>query len=551
MHMMRSLRLPPQAGQPSHTTTMMTDVMVALIPALVMAVFFFGLRVLVLTALSVGACLFFEWGYRRLTGQSDTVRDLSACVTGLLLAMSLPATSAYWVPVLGAAFAIVVAKQFYGGFGRNFINPALAGRMLLATFPVLMTNWSQPLDRLPLLGVDAISSATPMSYLHAGVMPPLSLGQLFLGQQGGCLGEVSSVMLLLGGGYLILRRVISIRIPAAYLGTVALLALLFPGEGTDPLRWMFAQLFSGGLMLGAFFFATDPVTTPVTPRGQVMFGVGCGLLTMLLRYFSSYPEGVGWAILTMNCCVWLLDRAGMPRRFGVHRFAVVRKWRRNLRNSLSEIRFVKPDRPIRLWENGQAPGEQYLDQIYTESKLAVRFGAVLAAVVLMIFSVHWATDLDTARAEANTQQGLLAQVMPEAAFSSEVPYRAAGALSIQAGYSADNTLLGYCVEVQAQGFSGILTMEVGVDLNGQVTGVAVTDHKETAVIGTQAMTPEALSRYVGRSGTIRTDGSNAIDAVSGATATSNAITAGVNRALAIVAGLESGSEDVSYVDGEV
>ena len=231
MNSTRSLRLPPQMGQPTTTAAMMADVMVALLPALAMAVFFFGLRVLVLTAVSIGSCLLFEYLYRRLTGQSDTLRDLSACVTGLLLALSLPATAAYWVPILGAAFAIVVVKQFYGGLGKNFMNPALAGRMLLATFPVLMTNWSKPLDRLSLWGVDAVSAATPLSYLHTGSLPPQSLDQLFLGLQGGCLGEVSSLMLLLGGLYLVMRRVISIRIPAAYLGTAALLALLSVPEG--------------------------------------------------------------------------------------------------------------------------------------------------------------------------------------------------------------------------------------------------------------------------------------------------------------------------------
>lgn len=551
MNSTRSLRLPPQAGQPSTTVSMMTDVMVALIPALAMAVFFFGLRVLALTAVSIGSCVLFEYGYRRFTGQNNTVGDLSACVTGLLLAMSLPATSAYWVPVLGGAFAIILVKQFYGGLGKNFMNPALAGRMLLSTFPVLMTSWSQPMDRLSLWKVDAVSAATPMSYLHGGVLPPQSLSQLLLGQQGGSMGEVASFMLLLGGGYLILRRVISIRIPAFYLGTVALLALLFPGEGVHPVRWMAAQLFSGGLLLGAFFLAPDPTTSPVTPRGQVMFGMGCGALTMLLRYHSSYPEGVGWAILTMNCCVWFLDRAGMPRRFGTGRFSVLRDFTRHLRRSLSEIKFVIPDAHFHLIHGGKMPGEEHLDQIRTRAKSLSYLGAVVLAVSVMIFAVHRYTDLDTARAEAQTQQELLAQVMPQAAFSSETPYRTVGALSIQAGYSQDNELVGYCVEVQAQGFSGVITMEVGVDLNGQVTGVAVTDHRETSGVGTQAMTSEALSRYVGKSGTLRFSGSNAVDAVSGATATSQAITAGVNRALSVVANLDTEGGGVNYVDGEV
>ncbi len=540
-----SLRLPPQVGQPATTFSMMLDMLVALLPALSMGIFFFGFRVLVLAAVSVGACVLFEYGYRRFTGQENTVRDLSACVTGLLLAMSLPPSAPYWVPVLGAAFSIVLVKQFYGGLGKNFMNPALGGRMLLATFPALMTTWPQPL-----LGVDAVSAATPMSYLHDGLLPPQTLGQLLLGQQGGCAGETSAFMLLLGGGYLLLRRVISPRIPLSYLGTVAALALLFPQGDQGALVWMCANLLSGGLLLGAIFMATDPTTSPVTPRGQILFGIGCGLLTALLRSCSSYPEGVGWAILTMNCCVWLLDRAGMPRRFGISRFHALKEQWEQLRQSTAEIRFVKPKLSFRFHQAGKMPGEDHLEQIRTQTRCLGCLGVVVLAVGLMLFAVHRFTDLNTVRAENQRQQALLSQVMPQAAFSSETPYRASGALSITAGYSSDNQLLGYCVEVQSQGFGGVLTMQVGVNLNGQVTGVAVTDHKETRSVGTNAMTSEALSRYIGKSGTIRSSGDNSVDAVSGATATSRAITDGVNRALAIVANLDTEGE-VEYVDSEV
>ena len=312
----RSLRLPPPAGHPDSAQAMMRDVLVALTPALAMAVFFFGPRALLLTAVSVVSCVLFEGAYRRFTHQSDTRRDLSACVTGLLLALSLPASAPYWAPVLGAAFAIVVVKQFYGGLGKNFMNPALAGRMLLATFPMLMTKWPTPLHWLGLGRVDAVASATPMSYLHSGTLPPFNLGQLLLGQQGGCLGEVSAFMLLLGGGYLVLRRVISLRIPLAYLGTVAVLAFAFPLGGADRLDWMLCQLLSGGLMLGAIFMATDYTTSPVTHAGQIGFGIGCGVLTILFRYFGTYPEGVSYAILIMNCCVGFFDKLGIPKRFG-------------------------------------------------------------------------------------------------------------------------------------------------------------------------------------------------------------------------------------------
>lgn len=537
MESTRSFRLPPQVGQPTTTASMMSDVLVALIPALAMGVFFFGPRVLVLTALSVGSCMLFEHLYRRLTGQSDTLRDLSACVTGLLLAMTLPPTAAYWAPVLGAAFAIVVVKQLYGGLGKNFMNPALAGRMLLATFPALMTSWSDPLDWVPLWGVDAVSAATPMSFLHGDALPPHTMGQLLLGHQGGCLGEVSAFMLLLGGLYLLMRRVISFRIPLSFLGTVALLTFLSAPVEVNRLAWMTAQLLSGGLMLGAFFLATDPATSPVTPRGQLLFGVGCGLLTVLLRYYSSYPEGVGWAILTMNCCAWLLDKAGLPRRYGAPRFSVLRGWLGKAKESLSAIHFVKPDLGVLFPRDGTAPGEAYLDTLRQWAKNAAWVGGTAAVMALAIFGVHRATELQSVQAQTRAQQELLEHVMPAAESCSEAPYRVNGALSILAAFGKDNRHLGYCVEVQSQGFGGVITMVVGVDLDGKVTGVEVTEHKEAVSVVAGVLDQENLSRYVGKSGTIRHSGYNSVEAVSGATATSRAITDGVNRALAIVAGL--------------
>jgi len=544
-------RLSPQLRQSATTRAMMLDVMVALLPSLGMAVFFFGPRALTLTAVSVVSCVLFELIYRLLTRQSVTVGDLSACVTGLLLALSLPASTPYWVPVMGAAFAIIVVKQFYGGLGRNFMNPALSGRMLAGTLPLLMTTWPQPMQHLSLIEPDAVSAATPMAYLHEGSLPPQALNIMFLGQRGGCMGEVSSFMLLLGLVYLVLRRVISLRVPAAYLGTVALFALFSAPEGVSPFLWTAYQLMGGGLLMGAVFFATDPATTPVTPRGQVMFGVGCGLLTVLLRSSSPYPEGVGWAILTMNCLVWLLDRLGLPRQFGVSNFAATRASLARTRASLAEIKFVKPELHWKppVHQEGQAPGEAWLDQLRSFVRTFLPLAGVFLTTCLVIYGVHRYTDLNAARAEVQAQHELLSQAMPQAVVGAETPYRASGALSITAGYDGEGNLLGYCVEVQSQGFGGPITMTVGVDLNGAVTGVAIDSHSETDRVGTTALTPEALSRYVGRSGTIRNSGNNSVDVVSGATATSKAITSGVNRALNIVANLDT-REEVNYVDSQ-
>lgn len=550
MIQLTSSRVPPQLARSYSTRSIMMDVLVALLPSLGMSVYLFGPRVLAITVVSILSCVLSEYLYRRLSHKSNTTGDLSACVTGLLLAMCLPVTASYWAPILGGIFAIVVVKQFYGGLGGNFMNPALAGRMLLCTFPHMMTTWTDALHWPSILGqADVVSSATPMSYLHNGSLPPLELGQMLLGQHGGCIGEVSVFMLLLGGSYLIMRGVISPRIPLSFLGTVAFLTFFTPQDGTN-LQWMTAQLCSGGLILGAFFMATDYTTSPVTPRGQLLYGVGCGTLTVLLRYCGSYPDGVGWAILTMNCCVWLLDRAGMPRRFGVRPLVFTAKQLRRIGRSLATIKFVKPNwkRPAR--SSGMMPGEEHLDQIHAMGRCVLSYGAVLAAVVLMISAVNRYTDLDIARRGNQEEQAILAQVMPQAQVRTETPYRSPDAVSISAGYSEDNQLVGYCVEVQTPGFGGMITMTVGVDLNGEVTGVAVTEHKETLDMGTQAMEEDFLSQFVGKSGTVRLSGNNSVDTISGATVTSKAILTGVNQALAVVANLDTG-EDVTYSDGEV
>lgn len=544
--------LPPQIEPPSSSTQgIMTEVLIALLPALGMSVFLFGPRVLLLCLVSIASCVGFEALYCKLTHQNITIGDRSACVTGLLLAMSLPASAPYWTPALGGAFAIVVVKKFYGGLGKNFMNPALAGRMLLATFPILMTTWSMPLDRLALLSPDAVSSATPMSYLSAGVLPPQSISELLLGYQGGCFGEVSSFLLILGGVYLILRHVIAPTIPLAYLGTAALIALLFSPSGISPLSWLFAQLFSGGLIFGAFFMATDPVTSPITPKGQLAYGVCCGLLTMLLRYHGSYPEGVGWAILTMNSCVWLFDRVGTPRRFGDAPFSTLRSMDKKLRSELADIQFVKPDftKLRNSHKKGMAPGEAHLDWIRAQSRRLLPLGGLALSMGFLIFGVHHATSLHSAQSETQAQQKLLRQVMPEASFSSEAPYYISGALDIQSAFGSENELLGYCVEVQSHGFNGMITMVVGVDLDGKVTGVAITDHQETLSVVKPALSAVNLRRYIGRSGTLRNTGSNSVDTISGATATSKAITAGVNRALAIVARLDTQTE-VTFEESE-
>ena len=335
MNDMKDLKLTvassPHIASPIDTRNLMRDVLIALVPAMVFGVVFFGPRALVATIVSVIACEFFEWAYRKIMKKSTVNGDLSAAVTGVLLAFVCAPTLPYWMLVIGDFFAIVVVKQLFGGLGKNFLNPALAGRaFLMLCYPVAMTTWVVPGiggdvwaniigNTTTMSGADVVTGATPLSvdFMHSGVLPDVSIGEAFVGQVGGCIGEISALALLVGGLYLIARGVIRARIPVAYIATVAVLTFIFPLGGNDRLTWMAYQLFTGGLFLGAFFMATDYVTSPVTKKGEVIYGIGCGLLTVFIRYFGGYPEGVSYSILIMNCCVWLIDKAGKPNRYGV------------------------------------------------------------------------------------------------------------------------------------------------------------------------------------------------------------------------------------------
>ena len=289
------------------TSRIMLDVVLALLPALIVGIAILGIRAGVVALICVAAAVVSEWLYAKLTGSLNTVADGSAMVTGLLLAMTLPHTVPYWQVLLGSVFAIVFVKALCGGLGQNIFNPALAARaFLLLIYPVGLTRY---------VGVDGVTGATPLHHMVMPALPEQSLLDMFLGNCPGSIGELSALALLLGGVYLVCRKVISPRIPLAYLGTVAVLTLVF--HKTDaPVDWMLYSLLSGGVMLGAIFMATDYATSPVTARGQIVYGIGCGGLTVVFRYFGLFPEGVTYAILLMNAFVWIIDRYTAPRRFG-------------------------------------------------------------------------------------------------------------------------------------------------------------------------------------------------------------------------------------------
>ena len=289
------------------TNRIMADVMLALTPALAVGVVRFGIQALLVTLVSMASAVAAEWLYSKATRTRNTTVDGSALVTGMLLAMTLPHTAPLWLVILGSIFAILFVKCLCGGLGQNIFNPALAARAaMMVIYPVGLTRY---------MDVDGVTAATPLHHMVMPALPEESVLDMFLGVCPGSIGEISALALLAGGAYLVYRKVISIRIPVAYIGTVAVLTLVF--HKTDaPMDWMLYSLFSGGLMLGAIFMATDYATSPATPMGQIVYGIGCGVLTVFFRYFGLFPEGVTYAILLMNALVWFIDRLTPIRRFG-------------------------------------------------------------------------------------------------------------------------------------------------------------------------------------------------------------------------------------------
>lgn len=293
-----------------NTQQIMLDVVIALLPALLAGTMIFGMRALLVTLVCVAAAVAAEWVCGMILYHRNTVKDLSSVVTGLLLALTLPATVPYWLAAIGSVFAIVVVKGLCGGLGKNVFNPALGARAFMMLFwPVHLVRYIAPGS------VDGVASATPLHHMVMPALPEESLGQMFMGNIGGTIGEVCTLALLVGGIYLIVKGIISVRIPASYLGTVAVLTLIF-SKGDNAVLWMLYSLLGGGVVLGALFMATDYATSPVTPKGQIIYGIGCGVLTVIFRYFGLFPEGVTYAILLMNACAWAIDRYCAPRRFG-------------------------------------------------------------------------------------------------------------------------------------------------------------------------------------------------------------------------------------------
>ena len=313
---------PPHVKHGETTAAIMSRVLIALFPSLIWAVVVFGYRAVTLTLISVITCILCEFLWQTIWRKPVRTGDLSAVVTGVLIAFALPVNAPLWAPVTGGAFAIIAAKQLFGGIGKNIVNPAVAAHIFLSlafdfmsVFQDIGAPHLSPFEITP--AEPAVTAGTPpLFFLNDGMTPPsVSMLDMFLGQHPGLLGEISALLLLAGGIYLILRKVITWHIPVSCIGTVTLLAFLGP-RGIDHIEFTVTYALAGGLMLGAFFMATDYATSPMMLSGQLIFGAGCGLITVFIRYFGVYPEGVSFSIMIMNLFVWYIDKLTKPVKFG-------------------------------------------------------------------------------------------------------------------------------------------------------------------------------------------------------------------------------------------
>lgn len=304
----------PHIHKDDSISSIMLDVIIALCPAVIAGVLFWGLTALSVMFTAVASCILSEYLYNKIVGKPSTIRDFSAVVTGILLGLNLPATIPLWMVVVGSVFAIIIVKQLFGGIGKNFMNPALAARcFMLVAWAGAMTTFVPPFTQIT---ADAVSTATPLAILKGtteGTLP--SLLKCFLGLKGGCIGETSAIAILIGFIYLLIRRVVNIKIPLTYILVFAVLTFFFGRESYN-FEYTLYSLLTGGLLLGACFMATDYTTTPTSGTGHIIFGAGCGILTFLIRRFGGYPEGVSFAIILMNVVSPLIDRYVIPSSLG-------------------------------------------------------------------------------------------------------------------------------------------------------------------------------------------------------------------------------------------
>ncbi len=503
----------PHVRGTDSTKSIMYDVALALLPATLFGVYHFGMYSLAIVVVAVASALLSEYVFQVLAKQKITVLDGSALVTGLLLGLNLPPTVPLWIPALGSIFAIIFVKQFFGGIGQNFMNPALGARcFLLISFTGIMSTYA----------VDGVTGATPLGSLARGQYG--DLWAMFTGFTGGCIGEVSELAILIGAAYLLFKKIITWEIPVCYLVSFALFELIFAVPG-DPM-FVAAQLCSGGLMLGAFFMATDYVTSPITKKGKIVFGILLGVLTGILRTFGASAEGVSYAIIISNLLVPLIEKVTMPTPFG--------------------------------YANGALEGKKGFSLATYRSAITLCCITLIAGFALG--GIYQLTKGPIEKAEEAAQAAAYVAVSPEAdSFEPDALLDEIAALTAEDGTVADGQFgnivyesayralddsgnqVGYVVNVTSkEGFGGDITISLGIDMDGGITGMEFLTINETAGLGMNATSEDFRSQYTNGQAeqfeVVKGEAAdeNDIQALSGATITSNAVTNAVNAALYLV-----------------
>lgn len=520
------------------TRSIMYDVCLALLPATAFGVYRFGLYSLLVLIISVGCAVLAEYVYQKITGQKVLISDGSAILTGLLLGLNMPPRIPLWAPALGSIFAVIVVKQFFGGLGHNFMNPALGGRIfLLISFTGLMSDFS----------LDGVSSATPLAEMLQGAKPDIAA--MFVGNTLGTIGEVSAVALLIGGIYLLIKKVITWEIPVCYLGSFTIFLILFGGKGFN-LTHILAHLCGGGIMLGAWFMATDYVTSPITKNGKILFGIILGVLTGVFRVFGVAPEGVSYAIVIGNLLVPLIEKVTMPKAFGLEN---VKKEKKAKEAKAADASDNKEETATADAKSEEKPAEKKASIPMSVYRAAMNLCAITLVAGLLLGVVYQVTKEPIHQAEVAAETAAFKAVCPEAASFEEAADILANAPSIEGtlgdvvvdkaftAIDASGNVCGYAVNVTSkEGFGGEITLSVGFDTECKVTGIEFLAITETAGLGMNATEESFRSQYVGKEvdefSVTKTGASsdNEIEAISGATITSKAVTSAVNTALACV-----------------
>ncbi len=535
----------PHIRSKDTTSDIMFDVIIALVPATVFGIYYFGKSALFLVITCILSCVAFEALYQWKMKKKITIGDYSAVLTGLLLALNLPPTLPIWMAVAGSAFAIIIVKQLFGGLGQNFMNPALGGRcFLLLAFGKYMTNFV----------VDGVTKATPLLMLRNGVSFNYEyIKKMFLGFTAGTIGETSAAALLIGGLYLMIKKVISPRIPVCYIGTFAICIAIYAAvKDYDVMQYTLIHLCGGGLMLGAWFMATDYVTSPITPWGKVVFGIILGLLTFILRIFGNSTEGVSYAIIFCNLLVPLIEKATAPRSFGKGAEASVKpeddkekkqiKRYEEIEKSSGEINPVDKIKNKRTFD-GKAVAKAIIAIFVITLLMGGTLGLVYNLTRKPIEDAREAAKLEAYKevypsaykvGSNEDSDYTMANEMIHSAINPDVTLD-----ELAVAIDSEGNTLGYVLTVTTnQGYGGNITIMVGIDTNCVIQGISVLSHSESPGFGAEAEKPEFINQFIGKEGVLEfgytTTGNTSddkVDAISGATITTKAFIGAVNTCL--------------------